>query len=297
MNIQDISIIANGRWESTLNSLRVHVPANNKHGACPICGGSDRFRFDDKEGRGTFYCNQCGAGDGFSLVSKALNLSFNDTVKEIKTVLGDSKPLQTPKTSQDKKPVNAVDKAYYILSKANTAFNHPYLTRKGIKPYGIGVSVKGDLVVPILSGKPDHELSSLQFIKPDGSKQMLGGGKIKGCFNAIGKHLPDETVLLCEGFATASTLFECTGLTTFYCFNANNLFLVAQMLVNEYKLKPIICADNDSHLKVNVGIEKAKDAALEFGLKAFAPDEKGDFNDLMLAKGKQAVVDTLVGVN
>ena len=40
----------------------------NRHQACPVCGGSDRFRFDDKEGRGTWFCNQCGAGDGLKLV-------------------------------------------------------------------------------------------------------------------------------------------------------------------------------------------------------------------------------------
>lgn len=30
----------------------------NKHGPCPICHGKDRYRFDDLEGKGTFYCNQ-----------------------------------------------------------------------------------------------------------------------------------------------------------------------------------------------------------------------------------------------
>ncbi|NYY79755.1 hypothetical protein DMH17_06695 [Raoultella planticola] len=35
-----------------------------------MCGGADRFRFDDKEGRGTWFCNQCGAGDGLKLVEK-----------------------------------------------------------------------------------------------------------------------------------------------------------------------------------------------------------------------------------
>ncbi|MFA9256090.1 primase-helicase zinc-binding domain-containing protein, partial [Escherichia coli] len=50
-----------------LPALGIQV-LKNRHQPCPVCGGSDRFRFDDREGRGTWYCNQCGAGDGLKLV-------------------------------------------------------------------------------------------------------------------------------------------------------------------------------------------------------------------------------------
>ncbi|MBK7837114.1 MAG: hypothetical protein IPJ49_05390 [Candidatus Obscuribacter sp.] len=49
---------------------------SGRHNACPICGGSDRFRFDDQEGDGTFYCNQCGAGDGFKLLMLLKGIGF-----------------------------------------------------------------------------------------------------------------------------------------------------------------------------------------------------------------------------
>ncbi|TAJ88609.1 MAG: hypothetical protein EPO10_01440 [Reyranella sp.] len=38
--------------------------------ACSICGGKDRFRFDDKGVEGTWFCNQCRAGTGIILVRK-----------------------------------------------------------------------------------------------------------------------------------------------------------------------------------------------------------------------------------
>ena len=289
MNIQDIAIITNGRWESILNSLGVKVPENKKHCGCPICGGKDRFRFDDKEGRGTFYCNQCGAGDGFTLASKALNLSIKDTVKVINSVVGNFKPLPVKRVvlpDYDK----AASKAEYILSQSNLATDHAYLTKKGVKAHGIYVSSKGDLVLPIYSGK---HLYSLQFISPDGKKRMLGGGRIKGCYGMIGK-IPtnDNLVLLCEGFATAATLYECLGLPVFYCFNASNIYPVAEMLVKERSLYPVICADNDSHLNKNIGVEKAVEVSRDLILLAVAPDHQGDFNDLMLARNKQAVIDT-----
>ena len=52
-------------WHGILVGLGVPASALvNKHGPCPVCGGNDRFRFDDKEGLGTFICSHCGAGDG-----------------------------------------------------------------------------------------------------------------------------------------------------------------------------------------------------------------------------------------
>ena len=57
-----------GKWRGILLSVGVPETAlNRRHGPCPMCGGTDRFRFDDKEARGTWICGQCGAGDGVML--------------------------------------------------------------------------------------------------------------------------------------------------------------------------------------------------------------------------------------
>lgn len=68
-----------GRWRWILAVLSITVPDGPmKHGPCPACGGEDRFRFDDKDGRGTWFCNQCvpQAGDGFSLVQNVRQRDF-----------------------------------------------------------------------------------------------------------------------------------------------------------------------------------------------------------------------------
>ncbi len=58
-----------------------------RHDPCPACGGKDRFRFDDREGRGTFYCNQCGAGDGFRLLQNVFGWSFPEALKSVSDFL------------------------------------------------------------------------------------------------------------------------------------------------------------------------------------------------------------------
>ena len=52
-----------GRWADALRSYGLNEKQlSGKHTECPLCGGKDRFRFDDKEGSGSYYCNGCGAG-------------------------------------------------------------------------------------------------------------------------------------------------------------------------------------------------------------------------------------------
>lgn len=65
-----------GKWRGILEAARIAPEMLCKsHGPCPICGGSDRFRFDDK-GVGRYYCQQCGPGDGFKLLMGFLGVDF-----------------------------------------------------------------------------------------------------------------------------------------------------------------------------------------------------------------------------
>ncbi|RKG46441.1 DUF3987 domain-containing protein [Acinetobacter cumulans] len=65
---------ANGQWHEIFSKLGYILPTNqNEHAPCPMCGGKDRFRFDNQGGNGSFICGQ-GAecetigGDGFDLL-------------------------------------------------------------------------------------------------------------------------------------------------------------------------------------------------------------------------------------
>ena len=82
---------AQGRWRAILTRLNIHVPARPmQHGPCPACGGKDRFRFDDLEGRGTWYCNQCEphAGDGLALIQNVTGCRFPEALALVAEALG-----------------------------------------------------------------------------------------------------------------------------------------------------------------------------------------------------------------
>jgi hypothetical protein len=83
---------ANGRWGEILPALGVFAEAlTGKHGPCPGCGGRDRFRFDDREGRGTWICGGGGSlasGDGFDLLRHAHGWDFTQALHEVAGALG-----------------------------------------------------------------------------------------------------------------------------------------------------------------------------------------------------------------
>ena len=106
------------------------------------------------------------------------------------------------------------------------AVDHPYLVKKQVAAYGIR-QLRKALLIPVraLSG----QLTSLQFIYPNGVKQFKSGGQIKGCFHRFGKP-KDTTIYICEGYATGATIHEQTGHAVAIAFNASNLVVVALLL-------------------------------------------------------------------
>jgi putative DNA primase/helicase len=134
---------------------------------------------------------------------------------------------------------------------------HPYLAMKGVHSYGFRL-LHDSLVIPARDS--DGKLHTLQFIKADGTKRFLTGGRIRGCYCAIG--VPQDTILIAEGIATAATLFEATGYAVAAAFNCGNLEPVARALRHKFpSLRLVLCADNDTSTPGNPGLSHAKAAA------------------------------------
>jgi len=168
------------------------------------------------------------------------------------------------------------NKALYIWKQTQPApDNQPYLIRKQVKPHIARLGRDNTLIIPILNA--NKELVNLQFIGADGTKRFLSGGKKKGCFNWLGEE--SDKILICEGFATAASVYESTGLITVIAFDAGNLKDVAITIRAFFPDEEIIImADNDES---GVGQAKARAAALEVHGKYTMPPTLGDFNDYL----------------
>lgn len=85
---------ARGRWCGILANLGMPESyLSGKHGPCPCCAeGKDRFRFDDREGRGTWICNHCGAGDGMALAMRFTGLGFAAAAAKVDEIIRNVKP-------------------------------------------------------------------------------------------------------------------------------------------------------------------------------------------------------------
>ena len=80
---------AEGRWEEYLEGKLGLDLNEGKPTECPLCGGEDRFTFDDKLGEGNWYCRGAKAeygkrqphyGDGIALASAHLSKETGQTV-------------------------------------------------------------------------------------------------------------------------------------------------------------------------------------------------------------------------
>jgi putative DNA primase/helicase len=93
----DIIDAARGRWPEILASLAglTDKQLTDQHQPCPLCGGEDRYRFDDRDGSGSWFCNQCGgkhqsggAGNGMDLLMRRNNWEFKVAAQRIEQYLG-----------------------------------------------------------------------------------------------------------------------------------------------------------------------------------------------------------------
>ena len=148
---------------------------------------------------------------------------------------------------------------------------HPYLERKGVQGHGLRVDEKNRLLVRMRD--LDGKLWSLQSISENGEKHYTAGGRKQGLHTLIGAYDPDKPLVFAEGFATAATVHEATGLAVAVTFDSGNLKPVAKAYRERHPFQSLIfAADNDHHLPLraspgglplpDVGREKAGEAAL-----------------------------------
>lgn len=180
-------------------------------------------------------------------------------------------------------------RAKSIWDKATEAIDHPYIVKKGIRPY-IARQYMGILVIPLYQQK---EIASLQFINKDSEKQFLKGGTVSGSYCEIGAIVEPSPICICEGYATGATIHEATSYPVIVAFNAGNLYKIAKLIKTQYpNFDLIIAGDDDFQNEKNPGRKSATEAALATQARLVFPSfneprEAGqtDFNDMAQSQG------------
>ncbi|WP_163557544.1 toprim domain-containing protein [Halomonas sp. NO4] len=245
--------IARHRWQSIL--LSMGLPAkylSGKHMACPLCGeGEDRFRWDNKDGRGTYYCSQCGPGDGFQLASGWTGKSFTEVAREIDDILGNRDPVPAPqpekqqdeaartrrrlqRIGRDLQPVGDLDPvARYLRHRGIKRIPRDHLRYHPSLPFFDGgprpVAHYPAMVAAFRRSDGAIETFHVTYLTRDGYKAPVDPprkvtGKqqgLPGC--AIRLSEVERHIGIAEGVETALSVTELYGLPCWSCYSANGL--------------------------------------------------------------------------
>ncbi|MFM5761599.1 primase-helicase zinc-binding domain-containing protein [Aeromonas veronii] len=318
INAAAVTAAAQGQWRDVLTANGINLPSGSHHGPCPICmAGKDRFRFDDKEGRGTFICNQCGAGDGLSLYQQATGQSMSEAIRSLASHLGLSGPMsaadhariekqrqkaakaaeeQRAKEARQRDAAAALAQQMELEAAGCMAEQVPYLARKGLSGFGVEVLARtyhheddgkqysykaGSLLVVLFN--IDGVTTSAEIIDSEGRKMALAGGQKKGSaayIEPLDDSLPENAAHcgVVEGYATGLSVRALTGWPVFCGMSKAGLMDAARIARDNCPAAQIlICGD--------VGAEvEAEQAAQAVGGVVSYPPSGGDWDDYRQAQ-------------
>jgi putative DNA primase/helicase len=168
---------AHGRWPEILPALGFSAALlDGKHHACPCCGGTDRFRFDNGRQDGDFFCSQCGPGSGFTLIKRVLGWDFKEAAAQVDRIIGnlpDKPPAPAPKQIAGPDVLNRLWQAGEPVS-GNTIVQRYFEAR------GLVLDLKGYRntlrLVPALTHSPTktkHPCLIAQFRDAEGNAKQI----------------------------------------------------------------------------------------------------------------------------
>ena len=132
-DVARIKRAAAGHWPEILTTL-AGIPADRldgRHGPCPKCGGTDRFRaLDDFRDTGAVFCNQCfrqGNGDGLAALQHFADVDFPAALRLVAEHVGEAtataRPTRRRRTPGPARPatIGELDKGCGRFHQANHA--------------------------------------------------------------------------------------------------------------------------------------------------------------------------------
>lgn len=240
-------------------------------------------------------------GDPISLVATVLSVSQSDAAIKladhlrIDPYLPPPPPVQKPSVDRAVTAEKArLDSLSLWHESVPCPSVHPYLVRKKI-PSNPDIrfhQITNDIIVPLYNEKA--ELQCIQKIPAsEGRKKLFleGSAKSGHFFLFAGKA---DVVYICEGYATAASVHQVTGCSTFMAVDAGNVPKVAKVAAKMFPIAQFVfAADNDAKGEHNTGVVAAEKAVAEIGKGIVLPPpcaagQKLDWNDYVCLNGVDA---------
>jgi len=302
MDFGTAHIQALGKWRDILPKLGIadHY-LTGKHGPCPICAGKDRFRFDDRNGKGGWICNECGAGDGFSLVAKVRKIDMVKAKMMVTPLLGSATKQDYRKPESSTSLRTAAERFWrgtgavmedspvgLYLKRRLGCFKSRVPLRQGQATHPADRDHNYFVMAAKISG-PDGKGISVHktYILKDGNKAplnpnkvMMPGPLVQGA--SIWLSDPEEHLGIAEGIETALSASLLHEIPTWAAISAT--------MMKSFEPPPVckkltIFADNDSNF---VGQAAAYELARrlvttrQIQVQVAIPVQVGDWNDVLL---------------
>lgn len=312
--VANLKAKANGQWPSIFAYCR--MPSSSftgkpkQHVDCPMPnhGGAKDFRFDNKNGDGSYICSCSSGADGFNAIATFHGISNKDAIKMVAEYFEQhsttnqssyTPPKEKPKEPNDEKPLAKKRAGYHtdkILSICEPK-THPYLQEKGIDDHALVITrnykvndtqtiYAGALIVKIYDVDNPNVLIGVQFINPDGKRFYVKDTKIEDGIHIIEGDSSLPYIDVVEGYASGVSANMATGATTIVAFDANGVKGKAWRIKQLFSGKQLrFLGDNDSHSRW-AGNRAAHTAAFGTGgLVAIPPVSGKDWDDQRKSNG------------
>ncbi len=275
-------VAAHGRWRDIFESCGIaSAYLDGRACPCPVCGGRDRFTFDNKFGNGDYFCRGCGGGDGLSLIAKFCQCSFMEAVRRVESFCGIEHQCERRKSSlhaqldEKKESIRAMMRIWaeaFPISSENAAGR--YLMRRGLELDGIGSELRfhpglvyesnddcvEKAILPAMIARVTDATGCMinihrTYITSDGDKanvlapKKLMPGSVKG--GAVRFVQPQSVLGLAEGIETAiaaATMFSVPVWATLGVTNLEGFTTIPPQVK-----KVIIFSDNDDKFSGQAG--------------------------------------------
>ncbi len=311
-------VLGRAGWPSVLVALGIEEAAlsGRKNIPCPACGGRDRFTFDNRQGRGDFYCRQCGPGSGFDLLMRVFGWDFRTALSRVTdaarlrtTATVESNPAGT--TGSDASPP-APSRPHgrmlaLLRSSCAVADCSPvvrYLASRHLWPLSEGHSLRAHVAVDywnegqrvgrfpaLLAPVVDRDgvLASLHVTYLDGQGRKLSDheprkllGKLNGHEACAVRLMPaGETLGIAEGIETALSASVLHGVPV---WAALNTALLAKFEPPPAVARIVIFADRDAPgLEAAISLRERLDGRCTVETRIPGSLAK-DWNDVLMAR-------------